>query len=142
MGRPFAFAYFHFAEARPEGGSLRTAGVDAEAYPVGSVEHMTDAHLSEAYSVKGILYAEVILSAAETKPNAFYRGVNIHSGPVGITLVSDHTAETLEQLIFILNGGLEPVITVKIHDNTALVKTLLAFKFGLNGKGEILLSII
>lgn len=47
----------------------------------------------------------------------------------------------LEGLIFILDRTLQPIITVKVHHDTALIEAVVTFgKIGLHDETEILLS--
>lgn len=43
----------------------------------------------------------------------------------------------LKLLIFIFDGGFDPVVAVQINTNAALIKAVLAVKFCLYDKGEV-----
>ena len=45
----------------------------------------------------------------------------------------------LEVFIFILNGALQPVLTIQVHHHAALVEAVLALEFCLHDEGEELL---
>ena len=51
-------------------------------------------------------------------------------------MVGDHAAQMLEALIFVLDGTLEPVFAVQVHDHAALVEAVLALKFRFYQEGE------
>lgn len=50
------------------------------------------------------------------------------------TMDGNNAAEVLEALVFVLDGRLEPVFAVKIHNDSALVEADLALKIGLYGE--------
>ena len=51
--------------------------------------------------------------------------------------VKDKKAKMLVLFIFIFDGPLQPIIAVEIHDDSALVKTMFAFKRRFHDKGKI-----
>ena len=53
-------------------------------------------------------------------------------------MIGDNAAKMLELLIFVFNGGFQPVIAVQIQNHAALIEPMLAFKGGFYGEGEIL----
>ena len=95
----------------------------------------------EVLSVLGVLDAEVVPPAAEAEPGGFDGGVHIHRSPVGIAVVGDHAAQTLDPVVLVLDGRLEPVVAVQVHDDAALVKADPGIKLRPYHEGkELLLS--
>ena len=127
MSQPFALSDFHVRKNCREGGAFRAAGIDAESDPFRALPHMTYPHLGEPFTVLRTLYAIIILSAAESVPHGFHLRRYGGSGPIRIAVVSDHAAQMLELLVFVLHRAFEPVFTVQIHDDAALVETVIGF---------------
>ena len=112
MGKPAAFAHFHIGKDGTEGGVFWAAGIDTEGYLSLSCMKMADPHLGEVFSILGAFDTEVILSAAETIPHGFYRGIDGSGGPVGVACIGDNTTQMGEVFVFKLTGALQPVFGV------------------------------
>ena len=127
MGEPFAISHFHIGEGCSERRVFRAACVYSERYLFPDIEHMADAHLLEVDPVIGILNTEIIFTTTEPEPNGFYGGIDICRRPIGIPVVCYHTAEPLYFIVFVFYRSLEPVFTVKLHNNAALIIADLSF---------------
>ena len=137
MSQPFALSDLHVRKNCREGGVLRAAGIDAEFDPIRTLPHMTYPQLGEPLAVLRTLDAVIILSAAEPVPHGFHLCRYGGGGPVRIAVVSDYAAQMLELLVFVLHRAFEPVFAVQVHDDTALVKTVVsAGEIGLDYEGE------
>lgn len=128
MCQPFAVRYFHIRENRTEGRVLRTAGVDAKRNFPRCFIQVTNTHLMERLTVFRALDTEIIFSAAQAVPHGFYMGRDFRGRPVGIAVIGHHTAQMLKVLIFVFNRTFQLVFTVQIQHDTALVKTVMAFR--------------
>ena len=102
---------------------------------------MADAHLAECDSVCRALDAIIIGAAGETVPHGLHIRRNGSCRPIRVSVVGGYASKLLELLIFIFNLTFEPVVAVKIHHYTALVKTMMALsEISLHDEAEILLS--
>ena len=138
MGQPFAFGQFHVRKDCLEGRILRGTGIDAKADPAAALPHMADTQLRKMRTVRGTFDAVIILPAAETVPHRLDGRVDGGGCPVGITVVGHHTAQMLKVLVFVFDGALQPVVTVQIHDDAALIKAVVAFlKGSLHHEAEV-----
>lgn len=124
--RPPAFGKFHVGEYCAERGIFRAAGIDAETNFILGVKEMTDAHLMKDIPIFRAFDAEVVFSAAQTVPHGLYGCGNFGGGPVGISSIRDNAAEMLKNLVFILDGSLQPVFAVQVQHDAALIKAMLA----------------
>ena len=98
---------------------------------------MADPHLPKFGSVPGTFDTVIVLPAAESIPHDLLFCVNGCCGPIGIPMIGDHAAKVLERFIFVLHRRFQPVFTVEVHDDPALVKTPPAFgKIRLYNKGK------
>lgn len=79
------------------------------------------------------------ISSAETIPHTAHCSGNFGSRPIRETAICHYAAQMLKFLIFILDGSLQPVITIQIQHNAALIKAVLTVKLRLDHKGEELL---
>ena len=119
-----------------EGRILRAAGVDTKADFTIPLPHMAHPHLPEGDAIFRAFQTVVILSAAEAVPHGLYGGIQLRGSPVRVAQIGDHAAKMLEGFVFVFNGCLQPVFGVQIHDDSALVKAVLALKFGFHREGE------
>ena len=100
---------------------------------------MADTHLAEVAAITGTFDAIVVGTAGETVPHRFYVGRDSGCRPVGIAVVRDHAAQVLEFFILIFHRGLQPIVAVKIHYDTALVESPVALaEVGLYHETEVL----
>ena len=95
-----------------------------------------DPHLAELSSVPGVLNQKVRSPPAQAVPYFGGQG-DIAGGPVGIARVCDHTTQTGEVVVFIFNRGLEPVFTVFIDNQAALIELMLIPEADPGCKGEV-----
>ena len=140
MSQPFALRETQVRKGCLKRGILRGAGIDAEADLLSSLPHVADAHLLEVDAVIRAFDAVVGFPAAEAVPHGFDGRGNVRSGPVGIAVVCHHAAQALVFFIFIFDGSLQPVFRIQIQDDSALVETALAGKFGFHNEGKELLA--
>ena len=137
MGMPCTGGYLHVREKSRKGRVLRRAGVDAETDLICSCRHVADAHLAEMQSIGGALDTIVILATREAIPHGFHLRRNSGRSPVRVATISNDRTEVLELLVFVLYRSFEPVLTIQIHHNAALVKTMMALReIGLDHKRE------
>ena len=140
MRLPLTFGHLHIRKYGGKGRVFRRAGIDAELNLSAALVHMADTHLIKMYAVGGALDTIVIFSSAETVPHGFDGRVNDCRRPVGVSVVGHDTAQVLELFIFVFDGAFHPVFAIQIHDNPALVKTMMAVReLGLYDEAEILL---
>jgi hypothetical protein len=101
---------------------------------------MADPHLRIMFPILGTLDAIVILSSAEAIPHDLDLCPYGSGSPVRIAMVCHDRAKMLEGFIFIFHRSLQPVFTVKVHDDAALIKAVVAFaEIRFHDEGEILL---
>lgn len=137
MGAPPALCDLHVAECRTEAGVLRTAGVDTKCNFTVALPQVANAHLAEMDAILTALHTVVALPPAEPVPHFLHSGRNIGGGPIGVPVVSHYTAQPLEVFIFVLDRNFQPILTVQIDCNSALVKPMMTFgKFCLYHKGK------
>lgn len=134
MGEPLAFRELHIRKGCRKRRVLGTARIDAKADRSVSVLHVTDAQLSKRLAVLGALDTVIVLMAAEAVPHRPNACIDLRRRPVGVTVVGDHTAEMAKPFVFVFDRSFEPVFAVKVHDDAALVKTVLAVKMRLYRK--------
>lgn len=102
--------------------------------------HVADAHLGEVFAIQRTFDAIVVFTPGKAIPHGFYPGVDGCCGPVGIAAIGHDTAQMLELFVLVLNACFKPVLAVEIHDDAALVETVMAFgKIGSHGETEELL---
>jgi len=102
---------------------------------------MTNAHLREVHAIVRAFYAIIISTTGETVPHRLHICRDCRSGPVGITVIGDNTSKMLELIVLEFNRTFQPVLAVKIHHDTALVKALMTLgKIGLHDETEILFT--
>ena len=136
---PCTFCNMHIREHCFETGVFRTAGINAKTNLSSAFPHMADSHLSEFYAIQRTFYAKVIFSAAEAVPHDFDICRNSRCRPVGITVICNDRPEMLKRFVFIFHRAFQPVFGIKVHDDTALIKTVMAFcKVRFHNKREIL----
>ena len=133
-----ALRHCHIGEDCLEGGILRAASIDAETDLAAAMPHMANPHLREMLPIGGTLDAIVILPT-EAIPHRLDGSVNGGSGPVGVAVVGHHTAKVLKFFVLVLDGSLQPVLAVQIHDHTALIETVVTFKLRPDKKGKVFL---
>ena len=140
MGFPPTVCYLHVCENCLKRGFLRGASVNTKPdFPV-SLLHMTDPYLMKSFPIHGTFDTIIILSSAEAIPNRFHGSINFSCSPVRITMVGHYASKILKYVIFIFHRSLQPVFAIQIHNDTALVKSVMALlKFCSDNKTEILL---
>ena len=139
MRLPHTFCQRHIGEHRREARILGAAGINAEADRTGRLRHMTDTHLAEGHAVVGALDTKVVLTAAQPVPHRCDGSGDLGGRPVGVAAVGHDAAEVLYLSVLILDGGLEPIFAVEIHDDPALVEAVMtAAEIRANDKGKIL----
>lgn len=139
MREPFTCGNFHIGKGRFKGGILRTAGINAEGYGSTAIAHMAHTHLLKCDAIAGAFNAIIVLTAAESIPHRFYTCADFCRSPIGITVVCHNGTQMLKILVFVFNRAFDPVLAVKIHHNTALIKSVLAFKFCFHNEREVFL---
>ena len=141
MGKPLALRHCHIGEDCLERRILRAASIDTETDFSATMPHMTNTHLGEMLPIGGTLDTIVILPAAEAIPHRLDRSINGGSGPVRVTVVGHHTAKVLKFFVLVLDGSLQPVLAVQIHDHTALIETVVTFKLRPDKEGKVFLFV-
>src|SRR5699024_4659153 len=140
MRLPLTFGHLHIRKYGGKGRVFRRAGIDTKLDLSAALMHMADAHLIKVHTIRGALNTIVVLSSAETVPHGFDGCVNDSRRPVGVSVIGHDTAQMLKLVIFVFDGAFHPVLAVQIHDNPALVKTVMAVcELGLYDEAEIFL---
>ena len=99
------------------------------------------AHLREVHAIVGAFDAIIISTAGETVPHRLYVRRDCRSSPVRITVVGNYASKMLELFVLKLHGTFQPVLAVKIHHDSALVKAPMALgEICLHDEAEILLT--
>ena len=128
MRFPCAFCHLHIRKYSFKARLFRAAGIHTESDFSSAFPQMTDTHLAEALSVIRAFDAVIILSAAETIPHRFDACRDGGRCPVGVSVIGHHGAQVLEGFIFIFHRAFQPVLRIKIQNNTALIKTVMAVR--------------
>ena len=139
MGGPFAAGQLHASEHCPERGIFRAARVDAERNRLCGAGQVADAHLMPVRAVRRVFNAKVGFPAAQAEPHGRDRAADVGGGPVRIAAVRHHRAQPLHECVLVFHGGFQPVLAVKVHDDTTLVKPPLTRKFRPDRERKILL---
>ena len=137
VGQPFAITQFHIGKDRFKGRILGRAGIDTKADLASRLPHVAHTHLGEDFAICGTFDAVIVLPTAEAIPHSFDGSVNGGGCPIGVTVVGDHAAQMLKAIVFVFNRTLQPVVAIQVHDDAALVETVMAFlKRGLHRSAE------
>ena len=128
MSLPCTFGYLHIRKQRSKRRVLRRTSIDTETYLSISGAHVAYTHLAEMYAVRRTLDAIIVLPPREAVPHRFYVRRDSRCCPVRIAAVGDHRTEVLVLPVLVLHGRFEPVLAVKVHHNTALVKPMMALR--------------
>lgn len=124
--QPRAFGELHAGKGCGEGGVFGAARIDADVDFIGALEKVRNAHLPEVRAVFRAFHAEIALAAAEPVVHAALCGRNVGGGPVGIAVIGDDAAQTLEAFVLVLDGGFQPVVAVLVDQHATLIETPLA----------------
>lgn len=124
MSQPLAICNFHVGEDCRKRGILRAASVNAKANFTRALPHMTYPHLGKLLPVLVTFDAVVIFPSAKPIPHGFDLRWDSRSSPIRITMIGDHAAQVLKLLIFVFHRPFEPVFTVQVHHDTALIKAV------------------
>ena len=137
MGFPLTCSKRQVRKNSFEGGILWRAGINAELDFVMPPIHMANAHLVKMDAIFRAFNTVIIFTAAEAVPHGFDRGRNGRSCPIRISAICYDTAQMLKVFVLIFNGAFQPVFTVQIHNNTALVEPMMALgKIGFHNEAE------
>ena len=104
------------------------ACIYTESYLSRALPHMTESHLTEGLPVIGAFNTVIIVSAAEPIPHDFHISRDLCCRPIGISMISHNRSKVLEGFILIFDRGLQPVITIQVHDESALIKPVMTFR--------------
>lgn len=98
--------------------------------------HVIDPHLRESSAVLGALETIVVRTPGEAVPHHGDIRADLCGRPIGIPLVRGCAPEVGKALVVVFDGDLQTVVGIEIHDDLALIKTMLTIgKIRLHDEG-------
>lgn len=123
---PCTFPELHICEDCCKGRVFRRTSIDAKSHSARTFMDMADAHLMPLLPILGTFHTIVIFAARKAIPHHFLTSRDSGCCPIAITMIGNYASQMLELIVLILYRCFQPILAVKIHHHTALVKACMA----------------